>query len=260
MGGVLATVLKKLDKKATNTAATCPENPMLKAVIFDLDGTLTDSDKVHFQVFQSLFAERGIALDKSLYKQKISGRQNAAIMADFFPELSAAEGEQFSAQKEATFRERAHDQLVPLPGLPGLLDNIKRAGLAAAVVTNAPPKNAAFMLSALGLSAAFDPIIIADDLPRGKPDPLPYQTALDRLGICAAEAIVFEDSAAGIRSAVGADIVTVGMTTTHTAEELMKEGATEAIADFTPDAMASVLERYFFPVLDALVPDTLPLD
>jgi len=223
---------------------------MLKAVLFDLDGTLTDSDKVHFQVFQSLFAARGIALDKSLYKQKISGRQNAAIMDDFFPELSAADGEQFSDQKEAMFRERAKGQLTPLPGLLDLLDKIESTGLSAAVVTNAPPKNAEFMLATLGLTERFDPIIIADDLPRGKPDPLPYQTALDQLGIVATEAIVFEDSVAGIRSAVNADIVTIGMTTTHTAEELMKAGVTEVIADFTLNSLTPVLERYFSVVSD----------
>ncbi|MEL6606042.1 MAG: HAD family hydrolase, partial [Cyanobacteria bacterium J06614_10] len=86
------------------TRPSPPQDTMLKAVIFDLDGTLTDSDKVHFQVFKEIFARKGIVLDKTLYKQKISGRQNADIMADFFPDLSPAEGEAFSAQKEATFR------------------------------------------------------------------------------------------------------------------------------------------------------------
>ncbi len=211
----------------------CIASPMLKAVIFDLDGTLTDSDKVHFQVFQDLFAQRGITLDKALYKQKISGRQNAAIMADFFPELSAAEGAAFSHEKEATFRAKAEGLLVPLPGLMELLSQIKDRDLAAAVVTNAPPKNAAFMLETLDLSDAFSPVIIGDSLPKGKPDPLPYQTALDKLGITAAEAIAFEDSAAGIRSAVGAGLYTIGLTTTHSAQALIDVGASAAISDFT---------------------------
>ena len=95
---------------------------MLKAVIFDLDGTLTDSDKVHFQVFQEIFAQHGIDLDRALYRQKISGRQNAAILADFLPDLSEAEVEAFSADKEATFRKAAQGNLTPLAGLLELLD------------------------------------------------------------------------------------------------------------------------------------------
>lgn len=215
---------------------------MLKAVIFDLDGTLTDSDKVHFQVFQDLFGQRGISVDNALYKQKISGRQNTAILADFFPEMSAAEGEAFSEQKEAAFRDRAADQLAPLPGLLDLLDQLRNLNLAVAVVTNAPPKNASFMLKTLALEQAFNPIVIGDDLPRGKPDPLPYETALEQLGISAEEAIVFEDSTAGICSAVGAGILTIGMTTTHEPTELMAAGATSAISDFTDPLIQTYLQ------------------
>lgn len=206
---------------------------MLKAVIFDLDGTLTDSDKVHFQVFQEIFAQKGMAIDEALYRQQISGRQNAALVADFFPDLSAADAAAFSIGKEATFRSLAKSQLMPLPGLIDLLTQIQQRRLAIAVVTNAPNENAAFMLSELGLADTFSPVIMADDLPRGKPDPLPYQTALDRLGIVAAEAIAFEDSGTGIRAAVAAGIVTIGIMTTHSRAELMAAGATGAIADFT---------------------------
>ncbi len=215
---------------------------MLKAVIFDLDGTLTDSDKVHFQVFQALFAKRDMDIDKALYKKKISGRQNSAIVADFFPEMSAAEGEAFSADKEALFRTRAKGLLEPLPGLTDFLAAIQKGGLAAAVVTNAPPKNASFMLDTLGLSERFDPVVIADELPRGKPDPLPYQTALDRLGITAKEAVVFEDSTAGIRSAVGAGIVTIGVMTTHEQSDLVAVGAQRAIADFRDPYVQTLLQ------------------
>lgn len=206
---------------------------MLKAVIFDLDGTLTDSDKVHFQVFKEIFAQHGIDLDRALYRQKISGRQNAAILADFLPDLSDAEVEAFSADKEATFRTAAHGTLTPLAGLLELIEQIKRQGLAISVVTNAPPENATFMLKELGLSDTFAPVVIGDRLPRGKPDPLPYQTALDQLSISAEEAITFEDSTAGIRSAVGAGIKTIGVTTTHSKAELIEVGAVETVADFT---------------------------
>ncbi len=206
---------------------------MIKAIIFDLDGTLTDSDRVHFKVFEAFFAKKGISLDKETYRKKISGRQNSAILADFLPELSAEEGEAFSAEKEANFRELAKGSLSPLPGLIDLLNQLKDKGLAAAVVTNAPPENAAFMLGELGLTEAFNPVVIGDDLPRGKPDPLPYQTALDKLGIVADEAIAFEDSSAGIRSATGAGIKTIGMTTTHDEDDLLAVGAVKAIANFT---------------------------
>jgi len=215
--------------------------PMLKAVIFDLDGTLTDSDKVHFQVFQDYFARHDIELDKTLYKEKVSGRQNAAILADFLPDLPKAEAEAFSDRKEATFREIAKGQITPLPGLLALLEQLKKQGLAIAVVTNAPSENAAFMLEELNLSQAFDPIVIAEELPRGKPDPLPYQTALDRLNITAPEALAFEDSPSGIRSAVSAGIQTIGMATTHRPAELLALGVDRAIADFTDPYIQTLL-------------------
>ncbi|MEM6451636.1 MAG: HAD family phosphatase [Cyanobacteria bacterium P01_D01_bin.105] len=208
-------------------------NAPLKAIIFDLDGTLTDSDKVHFQVFQDFFALHNIALDRSMYRKGISGRQNSAILADFLPQLPTEEASAFSEKKEATFRQLAKGNIAPLPGLLTFLEQIKAQDLPAAVVTNAPPENANFMLSELGLTQAFSPVVIGDELPRGKPDPLPYQTALEQLGVQAAEAITFEDSRAGIQSAVGAGIETIGMMTTHSAEELIAAGAARAITDFT---------------------------
>lgn len=214
---------------------------MLKAVIFDLDGTLTNSDKVHFQVFQDFFAKHGIELNQSLYKTKVSGRQNADILADFLPDLPKQEAEAFSDRKEATFRQIAKGQIEPLPGLLPLLNQIQTQKLATAVVTNAPSENAAFMLSELNLTSTFKPIIIAEDLPRGKPDPLPYQTALDQLGIAAPEAIVFEDSPSGIRAATRAGIKTIGIATTHSEQDLLALGVDRAIADFTDPYVQTLL-------------------
>lgn len=213
----------------------------IRAIIFDLDGTLTNSDKVHFQVFQDFFAKHNIALDHGLYRAKISGRQNSAILAEFLPHLPAAEAEAFSAKKEETFRKLAKGRIQPLPGLLDFLSQIQAKNLPAAVVTNAPVENANFMLNELNLAQTFSPVVIGDQLPKGKPDPLPYQTALDTLGITADEAIAFEDSHTGIQSATGAGIKTIGITTTHSASELMKGGVERAIADFTDPYIQSLL-------------------
>lgn len=217
--------------------------PMLKAVLFDLDGTLTHSDAVHYQVFQTLFAEAGITLTPALYRQKISGHQNQAILAEFLPQLSEQEAAAWSDRKEALFRQAARDQLKPLPGLHPLLADLADQNLSAAVVTNAPRENADFMLAVLGLSDRFHPVVIGDELPKAKPDPMPYQVALARLAVEATAALAFEDSATGLTAAVAAGIPTIGVTTTHTPETLMELGAIATVADFTDPLICRWLTR-----------------
>ena len=102
-----------------------------------------------------------------------------------------------------------------------------------AVVTNAPSKNVYFMLEALGLTDAFATVVLAEEAIAGKPDPAPYQLALDYFGIKAEQAIAFEDSPSGIRSSVGAGIVTIGIASTYDPKVLCDCGAIFAVPDFT---------------------------
>ncbi|MGD1951437.1 MAG: HAD family hydrolase [Leptolyngbyaceae cyanobacterium] len=212
---------------------------MLKAVLFDLDGTLANTDPIHFQLWQELLVPYGMTIDQEFYDRRISGRLNIDIVQDLLPQLSPDDGVVFSANKEARFRTIAADQLQRMPGLTDFLHHIKQHGYATALVTNAPRPNAEFMLKTLTLNGVFQPVIIADDLPKGKPDPLPYQTALDNLGIAPEEAIVFEDSPSGVRSAVAAGITTIGMTSTHSDTALQQLGVEFTIADFTDGRLLS---------------------
>jgi beta-phosphoglucomutase len=75
-------------------------------------------------------------------------------------------------------------------------------------------------------------LVLGDELPRGKPDPLPYTRALEILGSTAAHAMAFEDSASGVRSAAGAGVDTVGLTTGLAKERLTAAGAVGAVPDF----------------------------
>ncbi|WP_299429446.1 HAD family phosphatase [uncultured Meiothermus sp.] len=201
----------------------------LKALLFDLDGTLADTDRLHEQAWLEGLAQYGLLGDHHYYQTQISGGLNPEIVRRLLPQLSQAEGEAFLEQKEARFRELAGG-VRPLPGLGELWDWARSRGLWLALVSNAPRVNALHLLEQFNL--AFDRIVLSEELPAGKPDPLPYRTALQQLGIEAEEAVAFEDSPSGIRSAVGAGIRTVALTTGHPADSLEKAGALLCIADF----------------------------
>ncbi|MEO0458566.1 MAG: HAD family phosphatase [Cyanobacteria bacterium P01_A01_bin.114] len=213
---------------------------MLQAILFDLDGTLAHTDPIHLSVWQSMLAPYGLVFDETFYKANFSGRLNPDIVRDLLPQLSPAEGEQLSTEKEAQFRMAAADRLKPLPGLMSVIAWLKRQRLLSAIVTNAPRPNAEFMIQTLRLTNLFDTVVISSDLPRGKPDPLPYQTALQRLEIEPAQAVVFEDSPSGIRAAIAAGITTVGVATTYTSDELYNLGVTLAIQDFTDERLEAL--------------------
>jgi HAD superfamily hydrolase (TIGR01509 family) len=226
---------------------------MLAALLFDLDGTLANTDPIHFQTWRDLLQEYGLTIDPPFYEQHFSGRLNAAIVQDLLPHLSQEEGQRLSWEKEAEFRRRAGRELKPLSGLNDLLNWAGVRHLKQAVVTNAPAENATFMLQVLDLVNQFDPVVLAETLERGKPDPLPYQVALERLGVSAQSAVVFEDSPSGIRSAVGAGILTVGIASTHAPADLYAVGATLVIPDFADPKLDEWLKFSF-----RLAPDSVP--
>ena len=93
------------------------------------------------------------------------------------------------------------------------------------------------------LSSTFSTVILAEDAPPGKPDPAPYQMALDLLEVDSQNAIAFEDSTTGIRSAVAARIYTLGVTSTHSSETLINAGASMTLADFNNEQLWSLLEQ-----------------
>ncbi|MEB3359962.1 MAG: HAD family phosphatase [Synechococcales bacterium] len=218
----------------------------MKAILFDLDGTLANTDPLHFATWQDVLKDYRLDIDRAFYDANFSGRLNVDIIRDILPHLSLEEGRQLGDRKEAEFRCRAATQLSPLPGLLNLLDWTDANKMQRAIVTNAPPDNAWFMLDTLRLRSTFPVVVIAEELPFGKPHPLPYQVGLEKLGVAPEEALVFEDSPSGIRSAVGAGITTIGVASTHSSEDLYAAGATWVIRDFTEiQTFSSLVEKSY---------------
>ncbi|BAU10577.1 HAD-superfamily hydrolase, subfamily IA, variant 3 [Leptolyngbya sp. NIES-3755] len=219
----------------------CEGRPVLAAILYDLDGTIADTDPVHIITWHEIFGEFGIEIDETIYKQRISGKTNPPIIAEFLPQLTPEEGAVLSDRKEARFRELA-GQLQPTAGLRDLIEWGKHQSLKQAVVTNAPRENVDFMLRVLKLDRVFDRVIIAGDIGIGKPDPAPYLHALKEFEIEPQQAIAFEDSLTGVRSAVAAKIPTIGITSTQTSEALCELGVKFAIADFTAPELWALLK------------------
>lgn len=215
---------------------------MLAAILFDLDGTLANTDPIHFAVWQDILIRFELEIDRAFYRQRISGRTNAEIIKDILPQLSLEEAWQLAIEKEETYRKLA-GTLQQMPGLARVLELIERVPLKKAVVTNAPKENAVHMLGILQLTHVFPVVIMAQDAPPGKPHPAPYNLALERLGVTRERAIVFEDSPAGIRSGVSAGIYTIGIASTHSREDLIKLGADMAIDDFNSEELWQLLNK-----------------
>lgn len=212
----------------------------IEALLFDLDGTLCDSDPVHARSWQEVLAPLGIDMPYERYRAEISGRLNAEIGAMLLPDRPAAEQARVADDKEALFRVLA-PTLAPLDGLSALLGLAGERGWRLGLVTNAPRANVEHMLGALGLTGRFDVEVLAEEVGRGKPDPLPYRAALERLGVAADAALVFEDSGTGIRSAKAAGLKVVAITTGHGEAELLAAGADAVIADFADPRLGSLL-------------------
>ena len=214
-------------------------------LLFDIDGTLADTDRLHMQAFNDIMARFGICFDHAEYKAKVMGRTNEAIFADLLPNDSADYQMSIAHEKEAAFRVLAAGKLEPTPGLMQLLAWTERNRIPCACVTNAPRLNADLILAGLGLARRFQAEVLADDLPHGKPHPLPYREGAARIGAEIARCVAFEDSKSGTMSAVAAGAVTVGVMSSLDAAEFAGLGAHLAIRDFTDPRLMPLIEATF---------------
>lgn len=214
----------------------------IRALLFDLDGTISDTHAIHLANWLELLRPRGIDVDMDLYREKLSsGGSTAEIVEDLLPDLSREEKEELVRNEESGYRGRL-TQSGPITGLDNLIEEAKSRGISVAMVSNAPKEDARSSLEGLGLRDAFEPMVFAEDVGAEKPDPAPYREALKKLGISPEEALAFEDSPSGMGGAVEAGIPVVGLSSTHSPNELREAGAEFVVGDFADRALYERLE------------------
>ncbi|MQM03896.1 hypothetical protein Taro_036679, partial [Colocasia esculenta] len=218
----------------------------VEAVLFDIDGTLCDSDPIHCHAFREMLQEigyNGVPITEEFFVKHIAGKHNEDIARFLFPDWDEQKAMQFMDGKEAMYRRLVPEKLKPVNGLNQLCKWVKDRGLKRAAVTNAPRENAELMVSILGLSDFFELLVIGSECERAKPFPDPYLKAIKALGVSPMHTFVFEDSVSGIRAGVAAGMPVVGLTTGNPAESLLAAGATFLIRDYEDPKLWMALEE-----------------
>jgi HAD superfamily hydrolase (TIGR01509 family) len=193
-----------------------------KAVIFDMDGVIVHSNPVHKVILQEFCAKHGKELTDEMLREKVYGRTNQDWIPNVFGDISDETIQQYADEKEQMFRDVFNPKEHMVPGLYDFLDELDRAGLKKVVATSAPAENEDFILKELGISDRFDAVLNSSHVTKSKPNPEPYLKAAAAINVDPSECIVIEDSISGVESGLNAGATVIGITTTHTREEMKK--------------------------------------
>jgi len=205
-----------------------------KAIIFDVDGTLADTEDGHRQSFNKAFADNGLNWhwDDALYNKllKVTGGKERIkyFVSDFLKDFDPpADFEGFvknlHAIKTAHYTTMLGEGHIPLrPGIKQLISDAHNAGITLAIATTTTPENVSALLE-VTLGADWQSLFAAngcgDIVPHKKPAPDIYFWVLDKLGLSAADCIALEDSQNGLRSSLAADIKTYVTTNQYTRDQ-----------------------------------------
>ncbi len=185
---------------------------MLKAFIFDFDGTILDTESADFHCWQMTFRDHGAELEQDVWCQVVGTTWEHFNPFNYLEEKIGRAVDRDELQR--LHRKNFHEMIAthaPLPGVEAILASAQEMGLKLAVASSSQLDWVSGHLERLGLLKHFEVIKTADDVERVKPDPALYLEALTELGIEAGEAVAFEDSLHGVKAAKAAGIYTVAI-------------------------------------------------
>lgn len=212
---------------------------MTKSVLWDLDGTLIDSEQYHWFAWRDTMLAHGVTLTHAQFLATF-GLRNDAIIPQFLPSATLATIDEIGRAKEEHYRSLVRaGGLDPLPGACHWTEQLARDGWLQAIASSAPRENVHAVLAVIGLAPCFQAIVSAEDVTRGKPDPQVFLAAAARLGSQPARSIVVEDAPAGIEAARRAGMPSIGVR--RSGSPLPASLAVTSLADLPPDAFSRLL-------------------
>ena len=235
---------------------------MLEAIVFDFDGVIVDSEPFHFRAFARVAQSLGITFDYDYYMDHLIGYDDRDVCrillagadgASQEARLQSFEGDEANVigmkdRKAEVFEQIVREGVRPIDGALPLIEEASKQ-MPLAIASGATRADIDLILDALELQGRFDPIVTADDVRRSKPDSETYVKAVSRLSglhsdlnLLPGHCLAIEDTAAGLESARGAGLWTLGLATTGSADRL---SSAHRVIDSLEEVSIDILQQWF---------------
>ena len=215
---------------------------MIGAVLWDLDGTLVDSEDYHWRAWRETMAAEGVSITTADFRASFGQRNDSVIPLWLGNDVHPEEIQRIGQAKEEYYRCIVQsERLTALPGAKEWLHRLEREGWRQAIASSAPRRNIEVVLEVLGLARFFRVIVSAEDVQRGKPDPQVFILAATQLGVLPTQCVVVEDSVAGIVAAKQANMRSIGVG--RVGASLGADLTVVQLSDLPSDVFATILDR-----------------
>jgi len=216
----------------------------ITTVVFDFDGVIADTERLHLGAFQQVFGERGWTLDEAAYFDRYLGCDDRGLVTAFADDerlaLAPDDVEALVRAKVKSFSRHLSSGDVLFPGARDAIERLA-SRFSLGIASGALHHEIVAILTAAGLGARFPVIVGADDVASTKPSPEPYLTAAARLGVAPSTCVAIEDSQPGLQAARSAGMRTIAVTTTSSGAALSAaDRVVSTVADVSPDLVAEL--------------------
>lgn len=215
-----------------------------KAVIFDFDGLIVDTEVPEYEAWLNIFRSYGVDLPLSVWTPHIGGGNENFNIYDHLEELTGKpiDRDEVRDRRRAEFAELFKDA-VPLPGVEDYIVSARERGMRIGIASSSPHRWVDPKLEQIGFAETFDTVVCSDDVGSSKPNPASYIKALADLGVTPNEAFALEDSPTGVQGAKNAGLLCVAVPGTLTRDRSYDHAdmRLESLTDMTLDQLIEAL-------------------
>ena len=197
-----------------------------------MDGTIVDNMQVHIDTWLIFIKQHGINLDREAFLERMHGNLREIISRVFELDPDDPRVMELGQAKERFYRDTYRPHIREIPGLTDTLHSLHKMNVKCALATMGDTPNIDLVVDELQIRSYFNTIIGGHEVKKGKPNPEIFNRVLQALDLRPENCLVIEDSISGVESAKRAGIPVIGITTTHTPDDLLHAGCFLTIDDY----------------------------